>query len=95
MRKINSNKSVSENILTFEHYKNSIEIDIQKKSIDNRQKVEEKIHVCKFLMLLNNDYNRVYCFEEPDFIVSDATQEIGLEVRRIVDSISKNREGFL
>jgi RNA binding exosome subunit len=67
-----------------------LEID----SCKNEQKIIELNHVGKFLMFFENRFKIEKLSEEPDFIISDSNNRIGLEHQLLIDVQSKEKEGF-
>lgn len=60
----------------------------------NQQKILEICHVGKFLMFFENDFEISNVSEQPDFILSNGSELIGLEHQILLDNKSKEREGF-
>ena len=68
-------------------------IDKHLKSFTDKKKTLEICHAGKFLLFFENMVIHQVT-EKPDFILSDGENKIGLELQVIVDSKSREREGF-
>ena len=61
----------------------------------NRKKILEVCHAAKFITFFDNQLSIEKLQEKPDFILVDQSHNmIGLELQRIIDPNSKEREGF-
>ena len=69
-------------------------IELKTDRLKNHQKILELCHAAKFLSFFNNKYHIEKISEEPDFIISSANERIGLEHQILIESISKEKEGF-
>lgn len=93
MRKLTLNKEYS----SVENYHNLISGFIDELKVDsfkNKKKIIELCHIGKFLMFFDNQYKIEKVCEEPDFIITNGKNIIGLEHQVLIDSKSKEREGF-
>jgi hypothetical protein len=93
MKRITLNKKYSnvENyLLSIAEFADKLKVDPYK----NEQKIMELCHVGKFLMYFNNQYKIKKVCEEPDFIISNDKGKIGLEHQILIDTKSKEKEGF-
>jgi hypothetical protein len=94
MKIIQNNNSIFENKKLFDNLINShLELLMPEKE-KNQQKILELCHVGKFLMFFNNKIEIDELSEKPDFILKGKFGKIGLEHQILVDSKSKEREGF-
>lgn len=94
MKIIENNKSVLENKNTFGELINSHLKPLLTDRRKNQQKILEICHVGKFLMFFENNFEISKVTEEPDFILTNGTELVGLEHQILVDNKSKEREGF-
>lgn len=69
-------------------------IELKTDRIKNQQKILELCHAAKFLSFFDNKYKIKKINEEPDFIISSTSEKIGLEHQMLIDSKSKEKEGF-
>lgn len=60
----------------------------------NQQKILELCHVGKFLMFFENTIQIDRISEQPDFLLRNNSETIGLEHQIIIDSKAKEKEGF-
>jgi hypothetical protein len=94
MKIIQNNKSIHENKKLLGNLINShLELLMPEKE-KNQQKILELCHVGKFLMFFNNKIQIDKLSEKPDFILKGEFGKIGLEHQILVNSKSKEREGF-
>jgi hypothetical protein len=63
-------------------------------SKDGKQKILELCQIGKLLGTYFNDFDIVTVREKPDFIISNGTINVGLEHELLLDSTSKEKEGF-
>lgn len=94
MKIIKNNKSIAENKKTLEGLIDSHLEPLLADSRKNQQKILEISHVGKFLMLFENGYRISRVTEQPDFILTNGNEFVGLEHQIVVDHKSKEREGF-
>lgn len=83
--------------LNIDNFNSLISGFIEELKIDsykNKQKIIELCHIGKFLMFFENQYKIEMVSEEPDFIISDNKNRIGLEHQILIDRKSKEKEGF-
>jgi hypothetical protein len=67
---------------------------LQSDNCKNKQKTLEVCHLGKLLLFLQNQYWIEKLFEEPDFIITNRSNRIGLEHQIIIDKEAKEKEGF-
>lgn len=85
---LNNNKTISENYALLGKLINE-HLDL----FPDKKKTLEICHAGKFLMFFDN-LTILEVTEKPDFILFDGNNQIGLEHQIIVESKSKEREGF-
>lgn len=93
MKQLTLNKEYS----SIENYRRLIDNSIKELDEDsykNRQKILEVCQVGKFLMFFENKFQIEKLFEEPDFIIANGNNRIGLEHQILIDKKSKETEGF-
>lgn len=61
---------------------------------DDKQKILELCHIGKLLATYYSDFDIIAVREKPDFLISNGQTTIGLEHELILDSKSKEKEGF-
>jgi len=93
MHLIENGKSVWENYETLGGIIDTVIQDLVARKAENK-KVIEVCHVGKFLMLLGGDNSIEQVMEQPDFIVKTNVGKVGVEHQVIIDTSSKEKEGF-
>jgi hypothetical protein len=94
MRRVDNTKSVIENRKTLDMLINSHLAPLLIDQRKNQKKILEICHIGKFLMLWNKGHEISKVTEQPDFVITDGENLIGLEHQIIVDREEKEREGF-
>jgi hypothetical protein len=82
---------------SLDNYRNLISDFTDKFQIDSYKDQKKNIEVCqvgKFLMFFDNQFKIDKVREEPDFIIASDKNKIGLELQTLIDSNSKEKEGF-
>ncbi|MBN8666137.1 MAG: hypothetical protein J0M30_01455 [Chitinophagales bacterium] len=69
-------------------------VGLERTKKDDKQKILKLCHIGKLLATYYSDFNIIEVREKPDFLISNGQTAIGLEHEVILDSKSKEKEGF-
>jgi hypothetical protein len=69
-------------------------VDLDRTKKDEKQKILELCQIGKLLATYYSDFNIITVSEKPDFLISNGQTTVGLEHELILDSKSKEKEGF-
>lgn len=94
MRIIENKNGLYENFKQLEHLINPFLTPLLLDKTKNYKKILELCHLGKFMIHFDNKIRLLKIYEQPDFIIELANQEIGIEHEIIVNANYKNREGF-
>lgn len=89
-----NNKSIINNYNLLSNLINPFISELKINQSKNQQKILEVCNVGKFLIFFENQIQIDSLSEKPDFILNFNNEKIGLEHQIVIDSKSKEKEGF-